>query len=62
MMCCRDSSVVVLVTRGDEDTALLGWCCTLALLFARGMKGERVFVRVRLQSEVRRHPGRGLAW
>ncbi len=46
VMCCRDSGVVVLVKRGDEEPALLGWCYTLMLLLARGIKGDcaRVFV------------------
>ena len=43
-MCCRDSGVVALVTRGDEEAALLGWCYTLVLLLARGTEGERVRV------------------
>lgn len=43
-MCCRDSGVVVLVTRGDEEAALLGWCYTLVLLLARGIKGDCVRV------------------
>lgn len=41
-MCCRDSGVVVLVTRRDEELALLGWCYTLMLLLARGIKGDGV--------------------
>lgn len=43
-MCCRDSGVAVLVTRGDEVPALGGWCYTLVLLLARGIKGECVNV------------------
>lgn len=46
VMCCRDSGVVVLVTRGDEEPALLGWCYTLVLLLARGIKGDCVCVCV----------------
>lgn len=41
-----DSGIVVLVTRGDEELALLGLGHTLALLLARGFKGDRVFVCV----------------
>lgn len=40
VMCCRDRGVAALVTRGDEEAALLGWCYTLVLLLARGIKGE----------------------
>lgn len=40
VMCCRDIGVVVPVTRGDEEAALLGWCYTLVLLLARGIKGD----------------------
>lgn len=39
-MCCRDRGAAALVTRGDEEAALLGWCYTLVLLLARGIKGE----------------------
>lgn len=60
VMCCRDSGVVVLLTRDDEEAALLGWCYTLVLLLARGIKGDCVCV-IRV-CELRRHPGRGLAW
>lgn len=42
VMCCRDRGVAALVTRGDEEAALLGWCYTLVLLLARGIKGECV--------------------
>lgn len=50
-MCCRDSGVVVLVTRGDEEPALLGWCYTLVLLLARGIKGYSVCVFVCVLTE-----------
>lgn len=42
----RDSGVVVLARRGDEEPALLGWCYTLVLLLARGIKGDCVCVCV----------------
>ncbi len=65
VMCCRDSGVVALVTRGDEEAALLGWCYPLVLLLAGGIEGDcvhdfSVCASVCLQSKVRRHPGRGL--
>lgn len=39
VMCCRDRVAAALVTRGDEEAALLGWCYTLVLLLARGHQG-----------------------
>lgn len=44
-MCCRDRGAAALVTRGDGEAALLGWCYTLVLLLARGIKGECARVR-----------------
>lgn len=38
--------VAALVTRGDEEAALLGWCYTLVLLLAEGRQGgERACTR-----------------
>lgn len=42
VICCSNSSVLLLVTRGDEEPAHLGWCYTLVLLLARGIKGDCV--------------------
>lgn len=61
-MCCRDRGAAALVTRGDEEAALLGWCYTLVLLLARGIKGECARTRAHSLNELRRHPGRGHAW
>ncbi|TNN37680.1 hypothetical protein EYF80_052150 [Liparis tanakae] len=50
-VCCCDSGRVELVTRRDEELALLGWCHTLVLLFASGFKDVTLVIMLQRGSK-----------